>query len=313
MAGKFESLREDNALFKILSDQEKCPQWWKDLIIDRKDLVIEVRKDNYIDVYYRGGAIIKELKYYQGRWSGKIHIAYVPYGNKPPYVNYVFNDLEDPSKPNFVPYIYEGPKDCFSSGNLKKIKERIGQYFSDGSEKALQSELLLNHKFFLDSEFAYSTKDTIKNLKDEEAVAVSSEKFIPGLIRIDLVKLDVEKKRIVFIELKRASDNRLSTREIVDQLTAYQDFIKENNGNGKLKNYYKKVFNIKNALNILPEGIKNIDMDEYVIESKPVLLVVKEKGENLSENFEGNLQDRIKEYAYLKIIDSTSDKLDPLY
>jgi hypothetical protein len=36
-----------------------------------------VRKDNYIDVYYNGGGVIKELKYSKNGYSGLIHCKYL--------------------------------------------------------------------------------------------------------------------------------------------------------------------------------------------------------------------------------------------
>lgn len=68
-----EKLNPKNALFENLATNP--PVWWETLVND-EDIYIEIRKDNYIDVYYNGGNIIKELRYKDGAYTGKIHYKY---------------------------------------------------------------------------------------------------------------------------------------------------------------------------------------------------------------------------------------------
>lgn len=323
MAVKFADLKEDNQLFTILADPSTRPAWWRhltgdysDLITGKitkrmcenaySDLVIEVRKENYIDVYYRGGAIIKRLKFYRGSWSGQIHIAYVPYDKGSLYVDY----LLDTDKPEFKLHAYKGMPDCFSPQSLKKIKDRIGQYFPDGSEKALQSQFVLKHPTFLDSEFAYSTGESKKETEDQDnLVDPLSDQYIPGLIRIDLVKVALGRGKIVFVELKRSSDTRLNN-SIVKQLSDYHAFIKKNHVN--LADYYKKIFSIKKSLEILPRSLRDVEISDYAIEERPVLLIVKEKTGNWGLKQETDLKDQIHAFADLMVVDAPIDPLGPL-
>ena len=55
--GSFKALDENSALWQALKEQ---PAWWKNILQD-EDLYVEVRKDNYVNVYYDGGnvALIK--------------------------------------------------------------------------------------------------------------------------------------------------------------------------------------------------------------------------------------------------------------
>lgn len=47
-------LDPDNQLFNEL--ESNPPDWWKTLVND-KDAYIDIRKDNYIDVYFNGGIL----------------------------------------------------------------------------------------------------------------------------------------------------------------------------------------------------------------------------------------------------------------
>ncbi len=63
-----------NKLFLELKSNP--PTWWENLLRD-EDLYIEIRKDNYIDVYFNGGGIIRKLKFTRGEYSGSIHFKYL--------------------------------------------------------------------------------------------------------------------------------------------------------------------------------------------------------------------------------------------
>lgn len=47
--GHFEALNEDFSLWQVL--EHNPPQWWKNLLKD-KELYMEIRKDNYANVYF---------------------------------------------------------------------------------------------------------------------------------------------------------------------------------------------------------------------------------------------------------------------
>ena len=303
MAGTFDSINENNKLFRKLANASSRPDWWNVLVAD-KDLVFEIRKDNYIDIYYRGGAIVRMLKYNGEKWSGKIHIAYVPYGDKSLYVQYQL----DSGEPKFAPHNYLGMHDCFKKQSLKKIKERIRQYFPDGSEKALQSQFILSHASFLDSEFAYSTgqkKSKALQIEDED-ICISSSQAVPGLIRIDLIKVALKKKKIVFVELKRSGDSRLNDG-IVKQLSEYQQFVEKNKD--ALACYYKKIFELKRKLDILPVDLKNGDISDFTVETRPVLLIVKETPNGWTNEADEKLRSEIKDFADIQVVNGPDDRL----
>ena len=53
----------------------KDPAWWRKLRED-SDIYINVRKDNYINVYYRGASIMK-LSYDNGKFKAGIHYSLI--------------------------------------------------------------------------------------------------------------------------------------------------------------------------------------------------------------------------------------------
>ena len=76
------------ATFKKIGEDQ--PVWWKNLVSD-KEIVIQVRKNDSIDVYFNGGCILKGLKYNSrtqqfaarsitniSRFNLKIHILVSP-------------------------------------------------------------------------------------------------------------------------------------------------------------------------------------------------------------------------------------------
>ncbi len=249
----FDTLKMDNPLFVEL--KEKQPAWWQNLKKD-KDINIEIRKDNYIDVYYHGGTIIKELRYDNktSSFTGKIHFEYIPLvsaDDKEKYIPYVFkqdtisidtNRIKPITLNNF------NPKD-----DLKRIKKRISHFMDKAvakdklSEKSIQGQFIKNDPYYIDMEFAYDKQ------------------------RIDLVRIDVKNKIIVFVEVKTTADPRLFASDIVKQLEGYSEFIKDNKDD--LLKYYKNVFKIKKNLEILSKGLSGIgSLDKYEICEKPLLL-----------------------------------------
>lgn len=237
-------LSRNNSLFTELVKQK--PTWWLNLVND-DSIYIDIRKDNYIDVYYNGGNIIRELRFKNGKFSGSINYKYlVPV--KSEYINY---DFDKPSVGIQQSQVNLLDVNNFNSDSLKLIKNNISTHYPASSEKGIQARFVKNAKCFLDTEMAYNDGNS--------------------LLRIDLVWIDTANKKIVFVELKTMGDNRLYSSEITDQLKKYHEFaIKYEQ---KIIDYYSKVFEIKKMLGILPEGLKELDsISNYKLELKPLLL-----------------------------------------
>jgi len=246
-------LDEKNPLFDKLRHGNYI--WWENIKRD-KDLSIHVRKNNHIDVYYNGGAILRNLSLSKrGDFQGAIHNEYIPL-KESSYKQYEI-DLN-------IGFKQSGLKtdsiDNFSKEKLKGIKNKISNHFGKTSEKGIQFTFIKKDPYFIDAEIM----DTYEGKNGKECT-----------IRIDLVRLDVIAKKIVFIEVKTIGDSRLYSTgkdNIEEQLENYKEYLLKNKK--ILKAYYIKMYEIKHNLGILPEGlISEIDnIDRYQIETKPLLL-----------------------------------------
>lgn len=243
MAMKYQ-LNEKNPLFKTL--ETNPPNWWKELKKDR-DIYVEIRKGNYIDIYYRGGAIVKELKYSQGEFKGKMHYKYLPVYSKSSYLPIDFkNEQVLTNKIDIISTI-------FVKKNLNRVKKQIEYHFTSESEKNIQGRFITSeNSCFIDSEFAY------------------------GQDRIDLVWLSIPKNgdskpQIVFVELKTIGDPRIYNGEIEHQLRRYHTFIKQNKT--QLTTYYQTLLHIKNKIGVLAPKLKGLpNFTSLEILEKPLLL-----------------------------------------
>lgn len=260
LTDKFSKLNPEHELFNQLV--LKKPIWWENIKKNKKTIYVDVRKDNYLDVYYNGGAILN-LSYANG-FKGKIHFEYIPLviqgGGS--YVPFRFlNDcieIDTRGKVDFAKL------DNFSVNGrgIRALQKRIGNFFPPSSEKGIQADFVLNNSSFLDTEFQY-TYNKIN-------------------VRFDLIWVDVDLKKLFVVELKTIGDPRLyfndKSREsmgynkIDSQLIKYQSFLTTQNQN--LVDHYKRVFEVKKRLDILPDGLRELDsLDGFQFEEKPILLI----------------------------------------
>lgn len=250
-------LNSKHSIYKVLSSKD-APAWWSNIKND-SSLYIEIRKENYLNVYYRGGCVAK-IKYTR---KNEFEIV-----SHPKYLG-----LFDQSNPDWY-------KKCFKKGRvvyeaiyqdstawlsslekLEKLKENVASVYSgenEGeltSEKYIQGELIIKHRDkYLDSEFAYRMFDDQKRT-----------------IRIDLVK--IENDKFIFEELKRIKDGRLLTLdrepEILTQMGNYEGFLKQNQE--ALTKYYRTLYKTKKKLG-LPVPPTN-DIDSVFVDPQPTLLI----------------------------------------
>ncbi|GJQ60573.1 MAG: hypothetical protein D8M57_16995 [Candidatus Scalindua sp. AMX11] len=237
-------LNTKNKLFLEL--ETKKPDWWKN-IVSEKGVYIDIRKDNYIDIYFNGGNIIRELKFDGKKYSGSINYKYL-LSERSEYIKYDFANTKVLLAQKIIDLLSFAD---FETKSLKRIKDNISKHFPASSEKGIQAKFVNNTDYFLDTEFAYNYKST--------------------KLRIDLVWIDVSNKKIILIELKTMGDSRLYTNEIYGQLKKYNDFAIKFEKD--IVQYYQKVFEIKKKLNILPKGLSAISsLKDFVLEKKPLLL-----------------------------------------
>jgi len=225
--GSFEALDPNKPIFKEIKEQK----WWK-LFREDKELYIEIRKDNYINVYFYGGSLAKIKYNRKNEFVAEIHEKFVGKDGKK-YIKLDLNGLD--------------------KEKIDKIKKRIKTIYLKESkkkeklkEKEIQGEILKNQDY-IDSEFAYRGKDN-------------------NLLRIDLVELS--KDVLSFVELKGILDGRLLNDEtqnfelpkIIKQMNKYKKFISDHKS--EIKDYYEKIIQIKNDLGILKQNPTNFTINE---------------------------------------------------
>ena len=262
---KFSSqLNEEHDLFKLLASNN-APKWWETIKNDKR-LYIDIRKGNYINVYYYGASIAKiEMKRGQKQPSAKTHPKYLGHND---YMDSRYYKERYDKKRDKIVYdpIYQ---DCTYEleNNLDRLIQRAydiyvnrndkeGKNPENISEKKIQGQIIMNSKpWYIDSEFAHRYED-------------SSQKTI----RIDLVR--IKNNKIQFVELKRIQDGRMlhneEDPEILTQIHEYKTFLSENKSD--ILDYYKKLLNIKSNLK-LPLPIPKAMIDDIGIDTTPVLLI----------------------------------------
>ena len=250
-------LNSNHPIYNILSSKD-APVWWSNIKKD-SSLYIEIRKENYLNVYYRGGCVAK-IEYTRG---DKFEVV-----SHPKYLGLL--DQSNPNwykrriKDNKVVYeaIYQDSTAWLNSlGKLEQLKKNVASVYSGDnegestSEKYIQGELIIKYRDkYLDSEFAYRMFDGQRHT-----------------IRIDLVK--IENGKIIFEELKRIKDGRLLTKdgepEILTQMGNYEGFLKQNQN--ALTQYYRILYKTKKQLGLPVPPIT--DIDSVCVDPKPTLLI----------------------------------------
>lgn len=286
--GRFDALNEENRLWTEL--EANPPQWWKNILAD-KELYVEIRKDNYVNVYYYGGNIALI------RWTGEevtaeTHQKFLGDMNPVKTIITKVKDRRTGNETDKEKRIYEY-RDCRAKlqtkDGLEEMKRRIHDIYHDihgenkqgetreerdrnkhlytSSEKSVQGMLKLHFpNRYIDSEFAYQWPN--KNKPGNRQTT----------IRIDLVGL--QEKTLCFTELKLITDSRLTSSkgkpEIIGQMEDYAKFIEKYAE--ELKDYYAKLLRIKKRI-----GLWDGETEIEHLSLKPILLIANTYKGNLSE------------------------------
>lgn len=241
--GCFDALDEECRLWQELENNP--PQCWKNILED-KALYVEIRKDNYVNVYYYGGNVAL-LRWTGGKITAETHRKYL---GKPDETDLYQDCTEILHSKEGLDLIKENIREEYHKLS-KRVKTDEQNRVYTSNEKWVQGELKLRFpKRYIDSEFAYRIG---KN----------------NLIRFDMVEPKGNELR--FIEIKLITDSRLRSNdkkpEIINQMTKYSHFIREHTE--VLKDYYTKLLRIKKRI-----GLWNGETEIEHIALKPILLIV---------------------------------------
>lgn len=255
--GSFESLDPKHILFRHL---EGRPSWWTVLVKD-KSLRIDIRKDNYINVYFEDSCALKIEMTDSECLRLTTHVS--------------FTDGIDGSKVN--KYYIDIANAFVNSPQaiLTALKTNITKFYGNNQERSLEdtSEKYVQWAWgtlwndILDTEFAYNLDELLPDL------------------RIDMVQNSYGTLR--FIELKRINDNRMRRKdeaivpEVIEQTLKYRSFIDRHHD--ELLTYYQTIYDIKANIGI------NVGKNRpKAVENKPHLAIV-----NLYSKIEARRQERI--------------------
>ena len=200
MARNYFDLNINAPLFTELS---KLPEWWKTIINDNS-LYVNVRKNNRINVYYRGASVMELSMNRNKSIQGKIHSKYILFQEIPTDKNSYIKDISPETIVENLPSI----KNAIDANQATSNPEGL-------SEKAIQGMMYVEGKY-IDTEFEYVHPNRL-------------------ITRIDLTTIN-DDGMIEFVELKRISDPRLlkkdmslKNEEIRRQIDDYNSFIREHN------------------------------------------------------------------------------------
>lgn len=207
-------LDADAYLFRYLS-KENNVEWWQKILND-EELYVNIRKNNRINVYFRGASVMELSWTRENIVRASIHKEYISLRNG-----------------------LLGSDDYFKTFQPEEIVKRIDEI----------KQNIINYKQPNNPEGA--SEKTIQGLMYVKGGYIDTEfefvREMPNrlITRIDFTTITPE-GLIEFVELKRISDNRLLKKdtnlkkeEIRTQIRDYNDFIAKHKED--IANYYKQI------------------------------------------------------------------------
>jgi hypothetical protein len=121
----------------------------------------------------------------------------------------------------------------------------------------------------LDAEIAFTGSGTLTDPKEDDAPGSDNT-------RIDLVNYDINRNKLVFIELKQVFDTRLysnskNIKEVNGQIAKYKAFAK--NHAAEIIKTYNDVIEVKRELGLLPKNSALWSAKIESVEPKPILAI----------------------------------------
>lgn len=220
-------LDRDSKLFKKL--RKENPGWWQ-LLKAQKDCYIDVRKDNTVNIYYRGASVFR------------ICLA----GNRLQF------------KTEYLDKDFDG--DNVTLADLCNIKEAIRRNpkFEDGSESAIKAKMVLTPGAgYIDTEFAHPAVDADGKPK---VIRIDLVRLRGNIIEF------VELKRFGDNRLldKKSYTAPTCEEEIVKQIDEYESFLRDKHDD--LIRYYSTLLKIKHDLELSSGAIPaNLTISDKVV------------------------------------------------
>lgn len=229
--------------------------FWKNICGDR-NLQPEIR-DNSITVYYKSGALLRNLGLTKGHLTASVVDRYVPFASSGDSVTLVEDDkghLVFDRPPQAMP-LADGTEDVLTSYKLRMDRIR-----GSGKEGDIVQAIC--------SRAANAVVD--QEITFQEAGGPRD--------KIDMCCFDTERRSFVFVEVKRVDDKRLlpdfgsdAPPEVLRQLRSYGDRVSSQRD--ALLDTYNRVVALKRELG-LGNRLENIPTDSVKsLEEKPILVI----------------------------------------
>ena len=229
---------------------EPAPPAFLEAIAEDPELQVEIRQ-NSLTVYYRGAALIRNLRFNDGQIGGEIHYKYIPL-IQPNASDYVSVSLQDEG------FVLDREIRPLPLGNLSK--EVISEYQRMMVSVAKNLELAIVHKIV-----CYNSNRII----DQEI-------SFGGVNKIDICNYDLGANCLSMVEVKGIHDPRLRSNgdnvpEVVEQLSRYQRIIEEESD--YIIEAFQKVIALKQRLGLVGQLDQVPAGERLRLMKKPILVI----------------------------------------
>lgn len=240
-------------LSQDLVDALGSSQLWRNFCLDL-DLSPEVR-EGCVTVYYRSGALLRELCLSDGRLFADVHQKFVPLSRSGTSTQ-VSLAMTDVAGLTFVDTLAPLALGNGEPAVLTEYKRMMDQVLTGPEGVIVQSIIRRTENQIIDQEIAFQETGQSRD-------------------QIDLCHFDTGLRKLVFVEVKRISDKRLFLRngsvEVLDQLAAYGRRLCEQKR--EICDVYRSVVRWKRELG-LGGRLVHVPQDcEMDLLEKPVLVI----------------------------------------
>lgn len=232
----------------------KGSRFWTNLVAD-PELQPEIRDDS-VTVYYRGGALLRNLKVLNGTLLADVHPKFVPMPNVESRTYFRMSGTADQGLAflNSLAPLSIGAAEASVIEAYKDVMDQVLHSFPEG--QIVQAICTRQESQIVDQEIAFQESDDSRD-------------------KIDLCHFDDGLGKLVFVEVKRVDDRRLfrpeKGPEVIDQLQAYCDRLRSNRET--ILTLYRQVVGWKRELG-LGDRLSKVPVDGPTdLLDKPVLVI----------------------------------------
>ncbi|QDT29910.1 hypothetical protein Enr10x_52670 [Gimesia panareensis] len=224
-------------------------------LVDDRELQLEVR-DNYVTVYYRGAALLREIRLVDNQLTGKIHYKYVPL-----------------QRPEGSDYLSIASGENGLNFNAAPQPMPLGQFAPD---------ILREYKRMMKSVSGSPEANIVHGIvsRPENQIVDQELKFQepgqPETDKIDVCHYDTGLNALALVEVKGLHDSRLRSLdgempEVIDQLRRYRTRIETSHE--CIINSCESSISLKRRLGLANRLVEIPEQSPLPLLRKPVLVI----------------------------------------